>query len=380
MFLYQQKNQYFAQVAPGLEPLAADELKQIGAQNIKPVYSGIFFGSGPDALYSANYHSRLITRVLAPLAGFDCRDRDDLYRVGKSIPWHTLFSSRRTFSVTANVSANRQLTHSKFAALCLKDAIADAFRQRYGRRPDVDPRDPDIRFHLHLAGTRATISLDTSGDALHRRGYRKASVTAPMQETLAAAIIRMSDWKGDLPVYDPMCGSGTFLCEAAMRFCRIPPGYFRARFGFQHLTDFDRHRWQQIKRQADERMRPLPESWIAGSDKDRRAVQAAIRNCAVLPGGERIGICESDFRNIANLENTVIFCNPPYGIRSPADRDIAKFYGDFGDFLKQRCKGSQAYIYFGNRDLIKAVGLKPRWKKPLRNAGLDGRIVKYELY
>lgn len=380
MFLYQKNRRFFAQVGTGFEPLVANELNALGARNIQTGFRGVFFTAGPAGLYVVNYESRLTTRILAPLTTFTCRDRDDLYRFGKSVAWHRLFSTRNTFGIVANVNGNRNITHSKFAALCLKDAIADAFRDRYGRRPDVDRMTPDVGVNLHIAGDTATISLDTSGGALHRRGYRLESVPAPMQETLAAAMIELSGWDGETPLYDPMCGSGTLLCEAAMRAAHIPAGYLRKSFGFRFLPDFDKGLWQRTKRRIDARVKPLPVGLVAGSDTCAGAVKTSLRNCRALPGSDRITITHQNFKDIESLENRVIVCNPPYGIRLQTDEDLGFFYQSFGDFLKQRCQGSHAFVFFGDRKMIKKVGLRPTWKKPLKNAGLDGRVVKYELY
>jgi putative N6-adenine-specific DNA methylase len=380
MFLYQQNRRFFAQVATGFEPLVAKELDALGARDIQTGFRGVFFVAGPAGLYVANYESRLATRILAPLITFTCRDRDDLYRAGKSVAWHRLFSTKNTFSIAANVNGNPSLTHSKFAALCLKDAIADAFRNRYGCRPDVDRLAPEVAVNLHIAGTSATISLDTSGASLHRRGYRLESVPAPMQESLAAALIDLSEWDGKTPLYDPMCGSGTLLCEAAMRAARIPAGYLRKGFGFRFLPDFDNGLWQRTKKRINARIKPLPVGLVSGSDMAAGAVQASLLNCLSLPGGDQITLTQQNFEDIDSLENRVIVCNPPYGIRLQAGEDIGMFYKSFGDFLKQRCTGSLAYVFFGDRGMIKHIGLRPAWKKPLKNAGLDGRVVKYELY
>jgi len=224
------------------------------------------------------------------------------------------------------------------------------------------------------------VSLDTSGGSLHRRGYRRESVAAPMQETLAAAIVALTDWRGEKPLYDPMCGSGTLLCEALMRLCRIPAGFLGRNFGFHFLPDFNPSLWARIKKEADGRIRPLVSGQLCGSDIDPLAVKAATTNCRLLPGGKGIQIQPCDFRTLPEQENKIIVCNPPYGIRLGREAELDIFYKSLGDFLKQRCKGSQAYIYYGNREKIKKIGLKPTWKKPLRNGGLDGRVVKYEIY
>jgi putative N6-adenine-specific DNA methylase len=380
MFIYQKTHRYFAQISTGFEPLAINELEKIGARQIEPGIRGIYFSADPGVLYSVNYKSRLISHVLAPLVSFECRDREDLYREGKSIDWPSIFSIKNTFGIIANVSANEKIRHSKFAALCLKDAVADLFRSRYGKRPDVDSSDPDVWINLHIRGENATVSLDTSGGSLHRRGYRRETVDAPMQETLAAAMIALSGWYGQTPIYDPMCGSGTLLCEAMMTACQIPAGFFRKKFGFFFMPDFQKKLWEKIKKTEDDKIIKLSKDLIAGSDLDRIAVRSAIANCRIIPGGDRIQITQTDFNDISGLKNMMIISNPPYGIRLKKEDDLGNFFKKFGDFLKQKCTGSQAIIYFGNREMIKHIGLKPSWKKPMRNAGLDGRVVKYELF
>lgn len=379
-FLYQTTERYFAQVPGGLEALAAEEFGRLGAEQVVPSLRGLHFSATPGVLYGLNYQSRLATRILAPLISFRCADRTDLYRATGELDWPKLFHVQQTFGIFANVSGNRHLSHSKFAALCVKDAIVDRFRQNCGQRPNVDPRRPDIWIHLFIENDRATISLDTSGGSLHRRGYRHETVKAPMQETLAAAMITLSGWDGRRPLYDPMCGSGTLLCEAAMHAGRIPAGYLRSRFGFTALPDFDSQTWQRVKRTADAQIRDLPSGAIGGSDVDFKAVKSAQINIRLLPGTEPLSIKKADLFNLPGLENQVIVCNPPYGIRLNNEASMGDFYKKLGDFLKFRCKGAEAYIYFGNRDMLKCIGLKPAWKKPLRNAALDGRLAKYELY
>ncbi len=379
-FLHAQTDRYFAQIASGFDDLTAAELSALGATGIEPGFRGVHFTADRASLYAVNYRSRLLTRVLAPLAAFRCRDRDDLYRSGRNIDWGALLRPDQSFMIFANVSGNPNITHSQFAALCLKDALVDAFRDRTGRRPDVDRVNPDLTLNLHIEKDRATVSLDTSGGSLHRRGYRRERVEAPMQETLAAAMVALSGWDGGKPLYDPMCGAGTLLCEALMAHCRIPAGYLRRRFGFRYLPDFDETLWRRVKAEADRAIRPLAPDLISGSDVDPTAVRATRKNCPRLPGGDAIRIARQDFREIESLEGRTILCNPPYGIRLGKDTDLGAFYKELGDFLKQRCKGSEAYLFFGDREMIKQIGLKPAWKRPMRNAGLDGRVVKYELF
>ena len=379
MFTYQKSGRYFAQIAEGLEDLGRDELQEFGARDIKPGYRGFYFSADKASLYRLNYCSRLLSRILAPLIRFDCHSDKYLYKTACKIDWSSLIDLKNTFAVKANVSHSK-ITHSQYASLRLKDAIVDEFRKKTGERPNVDTKTPDVLFNLHIQNNKATIYLDTSGASLHRRGYRLQSIAAPMQEIVAAAIIRLSGWDGSRPLVDPMCGSGTLLCEAMMHYCRIPAGYLRKKFGFESLPDFDAKLWASIKQETDSRIRDLPPGLISGSDKSGEAVEAARTNLAIFSQGKNIVLSVKPFQDIRSLENSVIVCNPPYGIRMDTEAKIKDFMKKLGDFLKQRCTGGEAYLYFGNRDLIKSIGLRPTWKKVLISGGLDGRLVKYSLY
>lgn len=381
IYTYQKTGRYFAQIADGMEEMGAEELELLGAGDVKPAFRGLYFSADKSTLYSLNYCSRLCTRFLAPLLTFDCHSPEYLYKTAYKIDWPSLFSLKDTFVISANVS-HSIITHSQYAALCLKDAIADRFRDTdpMGRRPDVERINPDIHFNLHIENNKAAIYLDTSGGSLHRRGYRAESIEAPMQETLAAAIILLTRWDGETPLYDPMCGSGTLLCEAMMRYCRIPAGYLRKNFGFRFLPDFDAALWKSVRKEADSRIRALPDGLIAGSDVNRQATDAASSGCKALPGGGGIKLSGARFQDLPGLEGHTIVCNPPYGKRIGNRQKPGELIKEFGDFLKQRCKGSNAYVYFGERELIKSVGLRTSWKKALKNGPLDGRLVKYELY
>ena len=370
---------YFAQIADGLEATGAAELAELGAVDTRPVRRGIHFKADRSSLYRINYCARLNSRVLAPIQSFACPDAAAIYRAARRIDWTRFLGLDQTFAVFAS-TAGSTVPHSQFAGLKLKDAVADQFREAFGRRPNVDPRTPDLWINLYVEKDRGTISVDTSGGSLHRRGYRSRSGDAPMQETVAAAMVRLSGWDGRVPLADPMCGSGTLIIEAVMAYCRIPAGYLRHRFGFQQLPDYDPNVWKTVKDEAASRIRKLAERLIYASDIDSQAVSATRANCKMVPHARTVNVLRMDFRQIEGLENRVILCNPPYGIRMKRQDGLEDFYRQLGDFLKQRCKGSEAYIYFGNREMIKRIGLKPAWKKPLRNGGLDGRVVKYEMY
>ena len=379
LLTYQKSGRYFAQIAGGLEELAERELREFGAYEIKPGHMGFYFSADKAALYRINYRARILTRILAPLIRFDCHSDNYLYKTACRIDWPALFDLEKTFAVKANVSHSR-ITHSQYAALRLKDAVVDVFRKKTGRRPSVDTKTPDILLNLYIQGNKATVYLDTSGGSLHRRGYRSESVAAPMQEIVAAAVISLSNWDGSRPLVDPMCGSGTLICEALMRHCQVPAGFLRRKFGFEALPDFDPRIWASVKKEADGSITELPDGLISGSDQSAEAIAAARANLNSLPSGRNIKLTVSPFQKLAALENSVILCNPPYGIRMDAESIAKDLMKQFGDFLKNRCKGSEAYLYFGNRELIKHIGLKPTWKKILLSGGLDGRLVRYDLY
>ena len=380
MFHFQRYNEYFAQVAGGLEDIAAKELQELGASSGETITRGIHFKADLKSLYRINYRSRLATRVLAPLVKFEARTPEELYLGAKKVDWTNIFTLDQTFAVFAN-TFHSEIDHSQYASLKVKDCVADMFRKRYKqKRPNVDPRDPDLVIAVHIFENQVTLSIDCSGGSLHRRGYRQESVEAPMQETLAAAIIDFAGWDCKRPLYDPMCGSGTLLSEAWLKAGNIPAGTLRKHFGFMMLPGYDRRDWIKVKFHEDNQIKLVRGGLIRGSDINPKAVRMTRKNNAHIPGGDELIVKTMDFRDIDSLENRLIVCNPPYGIRLMKDEDMGQFMKEFGDFLKQKCTGSDAYIYFGDRELVKSFGLKTAFKMPLRNGGLDGRLVKYELY
>ncbi len=378
-YLYEKESLYFAQVAESVKDIAIKELRNLGAYDLKPVFRGIWFKATKKDFYRITYFSRLISRILAPLVSFECHDKDDLYKAARKIRWEEFLTPEKTFSIMANVSES-DITHSNFAGLRVKDAIADYFRDRANKRPNVDSKVPYITINIHIHKNLATLTIDASGGPLHKRGYREESVSAPMQETVAAAIIRLSEWDGNLPLYDPMCGSGTLLCEALMMYCQIPAQIFRTSFGFERLPDFDAILWEQIKKDARDNFRDLKKGLISGSDVSEQSVNAVKTNIMGLHFGSEITIEQKDFQDIESIDNSVIVTNPPYGIRMGKEQNLNKFYENFGLFLKNKCRKSTAFVYFGEPRYIKKVPLSPSWKRPLKIGGLDGKLVKYELY
>ena len=379
IYNYQKSNRFFAQAADDIKGIAEDELRALGATGLKQAYRGIYFTAKKNALYSINFQTQLINRILAPLITFPCQSDRHLYKKASKIPWKDFLSPAHTLAVFATVT-NSSIRHSKYAALRLKDAIVDYFRSRTGSRPSVDTRNPDVWFNLYIENDEATISLDTSGGSLHRRGYRREAVAAPMIETLTASLLTHAKWNGSTPLYDPFCGSGTILCEAFLRASHTPPAFLRTKFGFERLPDFDPILWERIRKEGMKQITPISKGLVAGSDISGGAVELARKNCGVIDKERVISIQQRDVFDIEKLEGMTIICNPPYGIRSGKGKDLSGFYKNFGDFLKQRCAGSTAYVYFGERQYIKNIGLKASWKKPLNNGGLDGRLVKFDLY
>lgn len=378
-FQYQKTDSYFAQVANGLEEMAAAEIEALGASRVNKRFRGLQFTADRESLYRINYGSRLITRVLAPLLSFDCHSTKYLYKTAMDIPWEDLFHPEQSFAIFAQVS-NSAIKHSQYASLKLKDAIVDRFRDKLKRRPDVNTKHPDIWFNLHIENNRAVISLDSSGGSLHRRGYRLDSVEAPMQETLAAAIIKLSKWEGKTTFIDPMCGSGTLPAEAYMALTKLPSGYFRKRFGFMKMPDFNKGLWTTVRKSMDGAFQAPSDIPIQASDVDPSALRVAKRNLSHLPRGAEIYTHRKDYQDIAIPKGATLIMNPPYGIRLKRGEDLSAFYKAMGDWLKQKCAGSEAYVYFGERQYLKNIGLRPEWKKPLRNGGLDGRLAKFVMY
>lgn len=380
LYEYQQGRRFFVQVAGGMEDLAIAELTELGAVDAAAAYRGVYCTADNESLYRINYCSRLISHVLAPLFSFKCHSTKYLYNMARELRWHDFMDVDMTFALDAAVSHSK-IHHSRYAMQVLKDAICDHFRDRNGKRPSVDRHEADIRFHLHIDHNRATISLDTSGESLHRRAYRTESVEAPMQETLAAAIVRLSGWKGERALRDPMCGAGTLLAEAWMHATHLPAAFKRAHFGFERLPDFEAEKWKQVRAAADGAIVKEVDSFdVAGSDVNPAAVRAAQNNLANLPNGGRVAVTHQNIMDLPGYTDTTLLINPPYGVRIGERQAAEDLLREVGNFLKRRCTGCEAYIYVGDRKLLGAVGLRPSWKQALVNGSLDGRLAKFELY
>lgn len=372
--------QYFATVARGLEDIAAQELESLGAISPETGFCGVTFSGDLELLYRVNLWARLPFRILVQLAEFRCRDADDLYTGIQRIDWEPYLPPELTMAVVAT-GKNRQLNHTHFTALQVKNAIVDQQRDRFGKRSSVDTQQPDVQVNVHINRDRATLSLDSSGSSLHRRGYRPAVGKAPLKESLAAALIYLSGWQSDQAFCDPLCGSGTLPLEAALIGLKRAPGLFRDRFGFENWPDFDAQLWHQLQAQARQEQRETLAAPIVGCDRDRQVIIQARTNAKNCQLGQQVALQIQDLSAVeAPADSGVVVCNPPYGERLGKDEDLGALYKLLGDVLKQRFKGWTAYVLSGNKALSQSIGLKSSQRIPVWNGNLPCQLMKYELY
>jgi putative N6-adenine-specific DNA methylase len=372
--------QYFATVARELEAIAADELKSLGARAVQPEFCGVSFTGDRELLYRVNLWSRLSFRILVQLANFQCRDAEELYRGVYDFDWAPYVSPDLTLAVTAT-GKNRQLNHTHFTALQVKNAIVDQQRDRWQRRSDVDTQSPDVQINVHLHRDRATLSLDSSGKSLHRRGYRPAVGKAPLKESLAAALIRLSEWHPEQAFCDPLCGSGTLPLEAALIGLNIAPGLFRDQFGFETWPDFDEDLWQRLRHQAQQAQRSTLVGPIVGCDRDPQVIIQAKTNAKHSQVSRHVTLVTQSLETVEAPANSgIVLCNPPYGERLGKDQDLGELYRLLGDVLKQRFKGWTAFVLSGNKALAQSIGLKSSVRIPVWNGSLPCQLMKYELY
>jgi putative N6-adenine-specific DNA methylase len=373
-------NQYFATVARGLESLAAQELETLGASAVEPGFCGVSFIGDKALLYRVNLWARLPFRILVQLAAFPCEDAEDLYRGIQQIDWQACLTPEQTLAVKAT-GKSRRLNHTHFTALQVKNAITDQQQDRFGDRSSVDTKAPDVWVNVHIHQDRCVVSLDSSGSSLHRRGYRPAVGAAPLKESLAAAMIQLSDWQPTVAFLDPMCGSGTLPIEASLLALNVAPGLFREQFGFETWPDFDSTLWQHLLTTAQQCQQQTLSAPIIGNDQDGQVIKQAQTN-ANLSGvaGQVVFTCH-DLKDIFSPADTgIVLCNPPYGERLGDKQQLGHLYKSLGDVLKQRFKGWTAYVLSGNKALSQSIGLKSAQRFPLYNGALPCQLMKYELY
>ena len=369
---------FFATCPRGLENQLADELTASGATIIEAVAGGVGFSGEWEICYRANLWSRLATRILWRVAHGPYRREEDIYRLAHDVPWHSLFTVRRTLRVYMT-AIRCPLKSLDFITLRIKDAVCDRFRAETGERPSVDTVDPNVRIHAFLNDREATVYLDTSGEPLYKRGFKYASVEAPLKENLAAGILRLAGWQPGVPLLDPMCGSGTFLLEAAMMARHIAPGLER-KFGFFRLANFDAALWQKLLSEAESRRLPAEPQPIFGSDISPDQVERARQNLAAAGMHECVQLECADLllRNPPASEG-VLVANPPYGVRLEEAERLAAFYPKLGDALKQRFAGWRCYFISADPQMPKLIGLKASKRTPLFNGALECRLLEYKM-
>ncbi|MGI4875081.1 MAG: THUMP domain-containing class I SAM-dependent RNA methyltransferase [Janthinobacterium lividum] len=367
----------------GLEEVLAEELSQLGA-TIEYVGSrAVEFSGDKKLLYNAILWSRTAMRLLRPFADFYAPDERALYDEVRRIDWQRYIGPGQTFAITAVVNKS-SFEHSLYVAQLTKDAIVDQFRERTGERPSIDTRSPDIRLHLRMLENEVILSLDAAGDSLHRRGYRQGTNEAPLNEVLAAGLVLLSGWDQKSPLLDPLCGSATILTEAGLLAQRIAPGLFhQGRFGFENWPDFDEALWQQVREAAEAQRIEEPQAYLAGSDLDPRVLEQAAANIEAAGLDECIRLSVRDVRDARPPESHApgfVITNPPYGERIGEETQMDALYKTIGDALKTNFQGYAAFVFTGNLEAAKAIGLKVSRRIPLFNGPIDCRLLKYELY
>lgn len=369
---------FFAPCPRGLERVLARELALLGATDLEETQGGVGFAGDWALCYRVNLESRVASRVLWRVAQGHYRSEEDIYRVAFAVSWGEWFGPENTLRV--NVTGVRcPLKSLNFITLRIKDALCDKFRALTGRRPSVDTRNPDARVHAFLDTRELTLYLDTSGEPLFKRGLRKAAGDAPIRENLAAGILYLAGWRRGIPLLDPMCGSGTFLLEAAQMALGIPAGAGR-HFAFQRLKNFDAGRWQAVQRQAQAARQALAPQPIYGADRDPQAVGAARANLAAAGLEGVVQLKQADVLDLSPpAASGILVANPPYGVRMGDEEQLAGFYPKLGDVLKRRFAGWRACLFTADPGLAKSIGLKASRRIPLYNGDLECRLLEYEI-
>jgi putative N6-adenine-specific DNA methylase len=370
---------YFATCARGLEPVLAQELAALGASKVEPGRGGVTFHGDAAMLYRACLWLRTAVRVLRPVHEFDVSSTDELYEAVRSVNWNEWMTPDHTLAVDCNVR-DSAITHSQYAARRVKDGICDQFRERAGRRPSVDTEQPMIGLNLHVSKNHAILSLDSSWDSLHKRGYRPIQTIAPLNEALAAGLLLHTGWNGTAPLVDPLCGSGTFCVEGSWIALNRAPGLTRKWFAFQGWLDFDRPLWNAIRddaRRAVKKDLPAP---IAGSDVRQDAIDFAHANARAAGVGHMLKFDRRDVKDArppCDTPGTVI-CNPPYGERIGEEKEWIGLYTRIGEVVASYWKGWKLFVFTSNTMLAKKVGLKTARKSPFFNGSLECFLWEFQ--
>ena len=373
-----------AKTFKGLEPVLARELTELGANDVQIERRAVSFCGDKALLYRANLCLRTASRVLVPIANLRAADADAVYEEVKKINWSQYMTADTTFAIDATVYSET-FRNSRFVTYRVKDAVADYWNERANKRPSVRVTDPDLLINIHIAAQHVTVSLDSSGESLHKRGYRVANTEAPINEALAAGMLLIADWQGQSDFYDPMCGSGTLLIEAALIARNIAPGVFRSSFAFEKWADFDAELWSDIYND-DSQERDFTHK-IYGSDASFYAIQQAAKNiksAGVQKDIElrqiRLEEIKTDQRLMTNDQRPIVMMNPPYGERLASNKDMERLYAAIGTALKHQFAGATAWIISSNNEAMKCIGLKPAKKMQLLNGELDCQFNRYDLF
>ena len=369
---------FIAKTVSGLEEVLLNELKDLGATNLLLLRRAVGFDGSKELMYRANYICRTALRILKPLKSFDIIEQQALYDNIADIAWEELLDPTHTIAVDSIIS-DAVFTNSQYVSLKTKDAIVDRLRSKWGSRPFVNLDDPDLRINIHIYKQTCSVSLDSSGRSLHKRGYRVSTGIAPLNEVLASGLIHLAGWDRKSPFVDPMCGSGTLLIEAAMLSGKIPPGFFKPEFGFMKWKDFDPELWHRIKEEEDAKI-VNPACLIRGCDISSRAIDSVLENIRFAKLINRIKVEVSPFESYAPPEgNGIVVTNPPYDERLPVN-DMTAFYKKIGDILKKKYKGYEAWVISSDLRALKFIGLHPSKKITVFNGPLECRFVRFTLY
>ena len=368
-----------AKTFKGLEEVLAQELIELGANDVQLERRAVSFRGDKALLYRANFCLRTAIRILVPIASFKAKDTDALYNQLLKLDWSRYMTVNSTFAIDATVYSE-SFRNSRFVTYRVKDAIVDYWQEREHKRPNVSVQSPDLTINIHIANEQVTLSLDSSGESLHKRGYRVATTEAPINEVLAAGMLRLAGWQGQSDFYDPMCGSGTLLIEAALMARNIAPGVFRSSFAFEKWPDFDADLWNDIYND-DSQERDFSHR-IYGSDASYYAIQQAAKNVKSAGFQKDIELKQVRMEELKDLasEGTLVMMNPPYGERLKSNKEMEDLYGAIGTALKHQFTGSTAWIISSNAAAMKCIGLKPSKKYHLLNGELDCQFNKYELF
>ncbi|MFP4525270.1 MAG: class I SAM-dependent RNA methyltransferase [Bacteroidales bacterium] len=363
----------------GLENILAEELKSLEAGNIRVLNRAVQFEGDKYLLYKSNIFLRTAIRILIPVEEFTVQSYDELYNKAREINWERYFTPYHTFFIDSSVNS-KKIDHSHFAALKLKDAIADFFRDKYRLRPSIDKINPDYRINLHISNNNCIISLDSSGESLHKRGYKTKNVKAPLNEVLAAALIKLSNWNHTISFLDPMCGSGTLPIEAAMIAYNIPPNQNRKEYGFTNWQDYD----EVLHRKILDEIPEIPKGKITsieGRDISEKAIEISKANAkeAGLDGKINFEQCAFESLEGHKLEKGIIIMNPPYDIKLKKE-NINEFYTAIGSTFKKNFTGFDTWIFSGNKQAIKHIGLQPKQKITLFNGPVECKLEHYPIY